>query len=335
LGCGFRCERGGMVRLPRIGRPSLRLPSLRPLPTRLARLRRVDVVVAVFVAVCLVTGAALVVGRGTSAGAIVDAARETTARGTMRTAMTTIVNGGVGQGSQRVDAVGVVDLRRNHSELEVRMGVPGADGVSSSVAGLEALVTTRGADSWMRYQDWPDSRPWVHSRDDAGAPEGVQDLASQLALLAQGARDVEELGEQDVRGVESTHYRATVDIAVLKDELDAAEEKQVAGLLEQQPSGTIPLEAWVGEGLLRRIGYTVSVAPRKGGPAAGSSVTVLVEYFGFGVPFTVQPPDKSVEATASPSPSGSPSPSPSPSGSPSPSSSATPSPSTAPSGGGR
>ncbi|MGL5859753.1 MAG: hypothetical protein ACRCY9_00660, partial [Phycicoccus sp.] len=249
-----------------IGRPSVRFPLRNVLPQRRSgKLRRLAVVVAAFVAVCVATGAVLLVGGGSPAGEIVDAARRTTESGTTRVAMTTIVNGGVGRATQRIDAVGVTDLRRGHSELEVRMGIPSRSGTPASTEGLEALVTTKGADSWMRYQDWPDDRPWVHSRTEGEEPGGVQDLGSQLALLAQGVKEVEEVGEQKVRGVDTTHFRTTVDIARLKGELDAAEEKQLAGLLEQQPSGSIPLEVWVGEGLLRRIGYTVSVAPTKGG----------------------------------------------------------------------
>jgi hypothetical protein len=115
------------------------------------------------------------------------------------------------------------------------------------------------------------------------------DPAQALAYL-EAADDVEEIGTEEVRGAETTHYRLTVDLR------KAAEgSPEYRAVIEQslQAGGTaeVPTEVWVDEdGRVRRVRMVYADVPTPDGEAA--DVTVTTELYDFGADVDVEPPPR-------------------------------------------
>jgi hypothetical protein len=144
-------------------------------------------------------------------------------------------------------------------------------------------------------------RPWLKiDLEQAAALEGL-DLGqlqqlnqdpSQVLEYLRATSEVEEVGPEDVRGVETTRYRATVDLRRVADAVPAEQRARLRESIEQliRQLGTheLPVSVWVdGDGLLRRFQQTVTVA------ASGveSTTDVTMELFDFGTDVEVERPD--------------------------------------------
>ena len=114
------------------------------------------------------------------------------------------------------------------------------------------------------------------------------DPAQALAYL-EAADDVEEIGTEEVRGAETTHYRLTVDLR------KAAEgSPEYRAVIEQSLRGgtaEVPTEVWVdGDGRVRRVRMVYADVPTPDGEAA--DVTVTTELYDFGADVDVEPPPR-------------------------------------------
>jgi hypothetical protein len=105
--------------------------------------------------------------------------------------------------------------------------------------------------------------------------------------------EVEEQGKEEVRGTETTRYRAEVDIRRYPDRLPEAQREQarvaVEKLVEQTGSDTYPMTLWIDEDdLVRRVrieyDFDMPGQERKG------SFSMTMEFFDFGAPVNVAPP---------------------------------------------
>jgi hypothetical protein len=107
---------------------------------------------------------------------------------------------------------------------------------------------------------------------------------SALAKLQSLSDTVDDLGKEDVRGVSTTHYRATYDFEKVYRARGAVTDEAAFGkLLDLYSSTTATTEAWVDhDGLVRR---TVNVIPLKAGVQ-----TVKAEFFDFGAAVNTQLP---------------------------------------------
>jgi hypothetical protein len=124
-------------------------------------------------------------------------------------------------------------------------------------------------------------------------PQGANNPADALDALAAVSQDgLEELGTEEVRGVETTHYAAEIDMAAA---VEAADEQTGGELLDdamaeqflaQYGDEPVPVEVWIdGDGLVHRQTMTIS--------AAGEEATMTMEMFDYGQPVDVQIPDAS------------------------------------------
>ena len=60
------------------------------------------------------------------------------------------------------------------------------------------------------------------------------------------------MGKEDVRGVETTHYKGTIDLEEAVANAPAEQREQLERLLEQSSVTDLPAEAWIdGDGYLR------------------------------------------------------------------------------------
>jgi hypothetical protein len=97
--------------------------------------------------------------------------------------------------------------------------------------------------------------------------------------------DVQDLGQEDVNGVTTTHYRASIDYAKVVDQLPHATDEQREALSK---IGVVPADVWIdGNDRVVKMHLTIDA----GGFGAGAGTAELtMELSDFGVPVDVQPP---------------------------------------------
>lgn len=149
-------------------------------------------------------------------------------------------------------------------------------------------------------------RPWVRI-DLGGLKEGQGDGIEALRQLrANDPRavinelrgvtgDAEKVGTETVRGIETIHYRATVDLDKAAAASPARVRADLTEVARQLGTPTLPVEAWLdADGRLRRLRYTIDLADLdEEAPAKGDgtgTVVASLELFDFGTEVSVAPP---------------------------------------------
>ena len=108
--------------------------------------------------------------------------------------------------------------------------------------------------------------------------------------------DVDEVGKEDVRGVETTHYRAKVDLAEATKKLQgsgAASGTGVDQLVKLLGGSKVPVDVWVGDDkLVRRM--TMRLSPSgANGAASAFSMSMNMDLYDYGTPVNVSAPPQS------------------------------------------
>lgn len=139
----------------------------------------------------------------------------------------------------------------------------------------------------------------------AGGPLGGADPSQQLTLLEQ-AGEVEEVGPEQVDGVETTHYRGEVDLEAAAEQAqqEGADVEQLRQQYQQLGLSTVPFDLYVGpDGLPVRTASTVETSA--GGQQVSSTSTV--DFADWGADVQVEAPAGAVplsEVTGAPTPAG-------------------------------
>lgn len=182
---------------------------------------------------------------------------------------------------QVIEADGVVDMARQHLALE--LPIPGQD------QALEMVIVER-----MLYMQLPEegrgelgvSTPWVsvdtHRAGQAvtgitGGVGGTSDPSDALAGLrgvAEGG--VRTVGTEDVRGVETTHFQADVDLRrALEASGEIRDPEAFERFADQLGGGTATYDVWLdGDGLVRKLTFAT--------PVQQMQVSVSMELYDFG-----------------------------------------------------
>ncbi|MGH3033468.1 MAG: hypothetical protein ACRDON_02790 [Gaiellaceae bacterium] len=151
----------------------------------------------------------------------------------------------------------------------------------------------------------PGLKPWIKfDLQELGEQQGFDfeqlmqfgtqsDPSQALAYLRAASDDVEEVGTEDVRGVETTHYGMTVELARVADaappEQREALRVQTEQLRELSGISRVPTEVWVDdEGLVRR--QRLTYRDMRFAPGQEGDMTVTMELYDFGVEVNVEPP---------------------------------------------
>ena len=169
-------------------------------------------------------------------------------------------------GDYRFAGQGALDNRARRSQLSVDFG---AQGTAELV--LDGSVLYARIDGLQHVPPLP--TPWVSADletlgellgDRLGElTEWVEDGPSRVLEQLRAVGEVEELGPEQVRGVETTRYRALV---------------RLPGAPADR---TVPVDVWIdGDGLVRRL------RAAHGEPAA----TVTLELYDFGADVAIEPP---------------------------------------------
>jgi outer membrane lipoprotein-sorting protein len=274
--------------------------------------------------IVLLLAAALVVsacggGDSVSAAPVAEAATKTTEAGSSRIEFTMAIEA---EGKRfRMSGDGVFDYSRPRGRIMVDLG---------NLAELSrgALVNRRMEfvfDGLTYYMRFPEGLPELHGLGDKwlkldlgevnantaldlGALQQVNQNPAQLLQFLRGTSDdIEELGQEDVRGVETTHYRAEVDldeaakrgadIGEFSDEMREQLEAEIERVKRQTGLETLPVDVWLDQDdLVRRMRMNFSFGAE--GDQVGMDMTM--DFFDFGVDVRVRPPaaDQTVDITA-------------------------------------
>lgn len=227
---------------------------------------------------------------------IADAAGKTAAAGSARVA-TEVRVADPGRGQTRFSGAGAFDFEQRKGEMTLRLveGEEGAFGgeskaifANTSVYYQLPLGALGGGKRWIRLdlQNIADAS----GVDFGPLVQGSQADPSQYLLwLSALGPGVTKIGEEEIRGVPTTRYRAAVDLNLLASQAPSGKEAEwsayVQTLRDRVGLEFIPVEVWVdGDGLIRRLYHEYGFA------AEGTSATVTTELFDFGVDVNAKAP---------------------------------------------
>lgn len=237
---------------------------------------------------------------------VLGAAAATRSAGTarvMQTLMMEFPEGGsseVASGSIKVVAEGYLDLPGRRGRLALTTegsGVAGADAL-----GGDMDMILDGESMYMRsafYQQLaPNHEPWLRVTFEELGSRGISQLGQQdpLAFVEalQGlSGQVEEVADEEVRGVLTTHYRTVIDVDRLISQTPRKARGSVEASFGRLGIEQMPMDVWLDEqGRLRRMASDVELT---GDTTAGGRMELLLELYDFGVAFRLAiPPDKQI-----------------------------------------
>lgn len=251
----------------------------------------VAVTLAVFAAVLSACGA-----EDISPEAIADAAKATAATGGSSIAIDGRFEGP--EGEFTMTGEGVMDAGGRRARVDYSFdGVPGLGEMKQVMDGYVMYMRMPALESEL-----PDGRSWIRMDLREATKElgldiaqfggaGGSDATRTLDYL-RATGDVEKDGEEEVRGVETTHYRAVVDLRKypqLVPESERAEaERGIDALVEMTGEEKIPTDVWIDDdNLVRRMRQQMDMRM----PGAGTvEMDMSFELFDFGRRVNVEPP---------------------------------------------
>lgn len=261
-----------------------------------------------WLAVALLSGALLVGACGKDGGQVLAAAGQTTTEaGTSRMAMTVSAESPAATDTTTAEAAapaleleaeGLIDYATGHGIMRMDMGSLGLPGAAAGDAEMRMLGS-------VVYMKLPGSelgnRPWIkfdlEALGESGTPvpglsPASNDPRGVLDALRGVSGEVQEVGEESIRGVATTHYRASVDLDKAQDEVPEARREDFAAFSERLGLETLPIDVWVDEeGRARRFAYEVETPASSEAPA--SQVELVIDLFDFGVDVDVDAPPES------------------------------------------
>jgi hypothetical protein len=182
--------------------------------------------------------------------------------------------------------------------------------------GWKIAVVKDGNVDYVRFpavdDKLPDGKTWIRGTNGTVKAAGIgldeldsftnTDPRDVLDALRAVSGDVETVGREELRGVQTTHYRAHVDPAELAKSA-ARQQGATTDLLDQLSTRAdvedVPLDVWIdGDGLVRRLALQVS-APEQGSLRSGE-VSLAFELWDYGkrVEIDVPPASQVVDAAA-------------------------------------
>jgi hypothetical protein len=246
-------------------------------------------------------------GAGVSApdlSGVAQAAEKTQNAGTARFEVSLSASGLTGQtGSATLTAKGAVDYANQRSQMTVDLGSLGSllGGVAPAAADTTLDVVLDGKVLYVRFpllaQVVAKGKDWLKLDLEKVASAHGADLG-QLGQLAQGdpaqalgylraAGDFTAVGQETVRGVETTHYKGAIDLAKAADNLSGPQNDEIEKLLQSADVHQLPAEAWIdGDGYLRKL--TLSFSQLSSAPDEALDLTM--ELYDLGSTLEINPP---------------------------------------------
>ncbi len=209
-------------------------------------------------------------------------------------------------------ATGVVDGAAEQMSMEMDMGAmieelaaaqgesvpPGFSGPWLMVADGSTMymkvpfLEMLGVDGWVSMTP----EDMGTSAEAMGLGAGAYDFTQTLESLRGVTGEPDALGEEEVRGVETTHYRATMNLAQALEDAPAAQREQLETAFEQLGGGEeladvdVPVDVWIdGDDLPRRLRLDMGSMFAAAGVGSGD-MTMTMEMFDYGEPVEIDVP---------------------------------------------
>jgi hypothetical protein len=243
-----------------------------------------DVLIRLVVVVGL---AAVLAGCGSASSSSLEDAADATAAETSRFEMSYRFTGSV-KSAGELKAAGLFDYPNERGLMTVSGSFsPWGDEVTFEEFRLIGRTgytrwTVKGKSYWVKDDDVETSSdPAELLIPFPGSPTKPTDVLTRVLLASD---EKKEAGKDQVRGTETSHYRARVDLRKLEQQLPEADRPE--GQIEYAGDERyVPVELWIDdESRLRRITLTEQEA------GGSSAMTVTVELYDYGVEFEVEPP---------------------------------------------
>jgi hypothetical protein len=236
---------------------------------------------------------------------IAAAAAKTQREPGSRMTMSAVYSSPALSGGMTMTGSGAFNGLSGRSEVAMRLQAPAPVGtVEMDMVAGDGVAYVRSplfGSSLPAGKEWLAFDPQLADSTEA-ALAGGGDPRSQLEMLEEVSGTVVTIGSEDVRGVETTRYRGTIDLSQFADALREQGNDEVADAydeLSDQPSGGASVEAWIDrKGLLRQMRMVMSLPTGSGTPAL--SMDIRMEFFDYGAKPQIELPDPAVvlDATA-------------------------------------
>jgi hypothetical protein len=196
-----------------------------------------------------------------------------------------------------INGSGVMDERGNS---EIEMELPGGAGemkqvferfvVYQQMPGIEEQF----GKEWMRI-DLREAYRRIGVDLELINQPGGNDPRQILEQMKNASEEIEKVGTEEVRGVETTHYKADLELRKIAERAPAARraeaERAIDKVIEISGSEGYPMEVWIDdEKLVRRIRMDMTL----NNPAFGGEMDMdmTMELFDYGTPVSIDPPSE-------------------------------------------
>ncbi len=173
---------------------------------------------------------------------------------------------------------------------------PGMDEPVRFVAdGTTVYLRIPMLDALTGTSDWLSATPEDLGRAFAvfGLGASAYDPSTLLEVLRGATDALRSVGQEEVRGVLTTRYAATVRPAEALEQAPARPREHLQRQLDQlgAADAEIPVEVWVdADGLPRRVTMTFAGLAPQSGSGEDASIQISIELFDYGDPVTIEVP---------------------------------------------
>jgi len=163
----------------------------------------------------------------------------------------------------------------------------------------------------LMAKDLPGGKTWI--KGDAKALSGADagqlsqfgsfagtDPRDVLGLLKAVSGSIEAVGSEKIRGVETSHYRATIDTSKVEQLVPEAQRQSLGGVdqaAKQAGLTELPLDVWIdADQRLRKL--SIDLDAKQPGTDQSVKASLVVELYDYGTPLDVElpPADQVVDA---------------------------------------
>lgn len=234
-------------------------------------------------------------GGGAGLNALRAAAEAATDAGSSRMEMRVATDAGVTRFTMLMEGVFDFDEQRGRATMsfDAPEDVPGVEGETTVIVdGTYAYLTGPTAAAFGGDPEgW--SRLDMSRMTGASASQMSQDPSQYLDFLRAAGDDIDEVGTEVVRGVETTHYVTELTIADILEAGRNDQGKEFLRQLEELGSDVepVPTDVWIAEdGLPRRLEMRLSIQDVPGMGGGEMTMEMSMELFDYGVEVDVDPP---------------------------------------------
>ncbi|MFN2586835.1 MAG: hypothetical protein ABR613_01780 [Actinomycetota bacterium] len=221
--------------------------------------------------------------------ALLTAAEAAEDAGTARIEMTTEVE--LGEQGVTLEAEGEFDFANDVGRMTMAAaggsGMPSVGEMEMILDGRYMYVKGAAFAAALEGEEW--GRIDLEAAGKAGTNQLNQDPTQYLEWLRGAGGDVEKVGEEEIDGTPTTHYKADLSIDRIVEEAadDAAADALRSGFAVFGDVESFPVEVWVGDdGLPRRVRLLL-----EGTGESQLSSEVRIDLFDYGVEVHVDPPE--------------------------------------------